>query len=394
MQISDYDITEDRGFLSSFDPAEIKLPDSLSEVRRAALALPQTLPSGRTREILSRVPELDVESFLDSSTDSEQRLAMVHYSFLVQSWVWGEPKTPASIPRNLARPIWHIANALGQQPLLPYSGYVLDNWGRIDASGPISLDNTYVLQPFLGGQDEAWFVLIHVAIEARAGSMLAAIPSILTAADGKNSERLCQGLDVIVDAWTDINAIFDRMPERCDPYIYFERVRPWIHGWKNNPALGEGLIYEGVAETGNEPQTFRGQTGSQSSIVPTMDSLLGISHANDPLREYLDELHEYRPPAHRRFIEDVRSKSSVRAYIESAGITALIERYDRCMHALAQFRSRHLQYAASYINRQQRDKTGNDTATGTGGTPFMRYLKKHRNETEKQMLGESETQKP
>ena len=33
---------------------------------------------------------------------------------------------------------------------------------------------------------------------------------------------------------------------KCDPYIYFNRVRPYIHGWKNNPALPQGLIYTGV----------------------------------------------------------------------------------------------------------------------------------------------------
>ena len=27
-----------------------------------------------------------------------------------------------------------------------------------------------------------------------------------------------------------MNAHFDRMPERCDPYIYYQRVRPYIHG--------------------------------------------------------------------------------------------------------------------------------------------------------------------
>jgi indoleamine 2,3-dioxygenase len=40
-------------------------------------------------------------------------------------------------------------------------------------------------------------------------------------------------------------ATLGRMPERCDPYIYYRRVRPYIHGWKGNPALPEGLIYEG-----------------------------------------------------------------------------------------------------------------------------------------------------
>jgi len=79
------------------------------------------------------------------------------------------------------------------------------------------------------------------------------------------------------------------MPDHCDPYVYFTRVRPYIHGWKDNPARGGGVVYGGVS--GNAPQLFRGQTGSQSSIVPTMDALLGVGHENDPLKAYLDELH-------------------------------------------------------------------------------------------------------
>ena len=57
--------------------------------------------------------------------------------------------------------------------MLPYSGYVLDNWGKLDDSKGIDLDNIYMIQNFLSGQDEAWFVLIHVAIEAKAGGVLA-----------------------------------------------------------------------------------------------------------------------------------------------------------------------------------------------------------------------------
>ena len=41
-----------------------------------------------------------------------------------------------------------------------------------------------------------------------------------------------------------------RMPERCDPYIYFNRVRPYIHGWANHPALPAGMLYEGIDEYG------------------------------------------------------------------------------------------------------------------------------------------------
>ena len=60
----------------------------------------------------------------------------------------------AHLPANLGRPMCAIADRLGQAPLLPYSGYVLDNWYRLDKSGPITLDNIVMHQNFLGGADE------------------------------------------------------------------------------------------------------------------------------------------------------------------------------------------------------------------------------------------------
>ncbi|MEO0345531.1 MAG: indoleamine 2,3-dioxygenase [Pseudomonadota bacterium] len=386
MKLADYDIAAERGFLADFEPDRVVLPHVLQPIREAALNLPHWLPSGRIRALLEALPEPDIEAFLVDATDAEARLAMVHYSFLVQSYVWGEPEAPSALPATLARPIWQIAKRIGQQPLLPYSGYVLDNWGRIDDTAGFDLDNVTMLQPFLGGQDEAWFVLIHVAIEARAGALLAEFPALLTAAERHDASALHAALSTMSTVWDDINAIFDRMPERCDPYVYFHRVRPWIHGWKDNPALGAGLVYDGVAETNGEPQSFRGQTGSQSSIVPAVDAVLGLGHADDPLRRYLDELHIYRPPQHRRFIDDVRARSTVREAVSKLGDAAVVERYNENVEKLARFRSRHLEYAATYINKQQRDHEGNAVDIGTGGTPFMKYLKKHRNETQAQLL--------
>lgn len=385
IQLADYDISPERGFLSTFEPESIVLPTVLDPIRTAALDLPHTLPSGRIHDLLSRLPRI-AKADLEALDEAQRRMAMVHYAFLVQSWVWGEDEAPDLLPANLARPIWTLAELLGQQPLLPYSSYVLDNWARIDAEGPLSLDNVKMLQGFLGGQDEAWFVLVHVAIEASAGGLLAEFPGLLEAAHTGNRAQMHDHLERMIDVWEVINGHFDRMPERCDPYIYFHRVRPWIHGWKDNPALGPGLVYEGVEATNGEPQSFRGQTGSQSSIVPAVDAVLGLGHADDPLRRYLDELHAYRPPAHRRFIEQVREASTVRQVIQTQGNPALVSTYNACVEELARFRTRHLEYAATYINQQSRDRQGNAVDIGTGGTPFMRYLKKHRNETRQQLL--------
>ena len=383
--LRDYDAGEDRGFLCGHHAGAVVLPDLLKPAEEAAKALPKTLLTGRVRRFLEALPPVDLRDFLAEADDPQIRMAMVRYSFLVQAYVWGEPSPPTRLPATLAGPIVALADALGQQPLLPYTAYVLDNWDRFDRDGPTDLSNIYMIQHFGDGVDESWFVLVHVAIEARAGAALALFAPLIEAAAAGDGPRAADLLEEMAPIWSDMNAIFDRMPENCDPYIYFHRVRPYIHGWKDNPALGPGLVYEGVAKFGGAPQAFRGQTGSQSSIVPAMDALLGVGHGDDPLRTFLDELHIYRPPAHRRLIDDTRAASRLRVLAE-AGDRRLKDAYNEILRAVSRFRTRHLEYAASYINRQARGDAGNDTEVGTGGTPFMKYLKKHRDESDAQLI--------
>lgn len=387
LALDQYDMSPDGGFLCRHDASAVTLTDDFAAARDVAMRLPDYLPTGRSRLILERdLPDTITDEHVAALSDPEARMAMVHYSFMVQAYVWGEPEPPTCLPAKLAVPMVALADRLGQQPLLPYSGYVLDNWARIDAASPVDLANIYMIQNFLAGQDEAWFVLIHVAIEARAGEVLATMQPVVQAVADGDEQAAQMHLETMASAWEDINVLFDRMPERCDPYVYFERVRPYIHGWKDNPALPDGLIYEGVERYNEQGQAFRGQTGSQSSIVPSMDALLGIGHAADPLKAYLDQLHIYRPTGHRRFIDDVRASSTLRGFAQKAGHNGLVEAYNANVQAVADFRSRHLEYAASYINKQGKTASGNDTEVGTGGTPFMRYLKKHRDETRSNLL--------
>lgn len=376
-----YDITADRGFLCAFDAPDIELPDAFDEIVDAGVMLPDLLVTGRVRSFLDTLPEVPMADLLPEMSDAERRIAMVRYSFLVQSYVWGEKTVPSKLPACLARPIWELAAAMGQQPLLPYSSYVLDNWGMFDPARGIALDNLYMIQNFIAGMDEAWFVLVHVAIEATAGAALAEVPGLIRAAAEGDAPGATAALATIGSTWEKINAIFDRMPEQCDPYCYFHRVRPYIHGWQDNPALPGGLVYEGVAGTNGKPVAFRGQTGSQSSIVPLMDAALGLTHEQDPLRRYLDELHIYRPVKHRQFIDDIRAETGIRSFVEAQGPGEMREAYNHIVEGIAGFRTRHLEYAASYINKQGNAGAGNDTEVGTGGTPFMKYLKKHRDES-------------
>lgn len=386
MNLSDYGMTPQRGFLSPFELDEIQLPAFLAEAEATARDLPRLLVSGRVRHWLGALADPHIEEWTAAAEEEQVRAAMVRYSFLVQSWVWGEREPATILPANLARPIVSLADRLGQAPLLPYSAYVLDNWSRIDKAGPVALDNIRMVQNFLGGEDEDWFVLVHVAIEAEAAPIMAAAVELVGAAADHDAARCEALLTAMHGAWERIYAAFARMPERCDPYIYFHRVRPFIHGWANNPALPGGLVYEGIARFGGKPQPFRGQTGSQSSIVPAMDALLGVRHGDDPLKQFLDELHHYRPVPHRRFIEDLRARSTLREFVAAEGDSALKEAFNANLEQVARFRTRHLEYAASYIAKQASAEAGNDPDVGTGGTPFMRYLKKHRDENAAQLV--------
>ena len=387
MELSDYGMSRERGFLSHYEIDQIELPEFFDPILEAASNLSALITTGRIRHWLDQAPELDLAEWAHKAPVEEVRTAMVHYSFLVQAYVWSEPTPPRHLPANLSRPMCAIADRLGQAPLLPYSAYVLDNWYRLDKAGPIALDNIAMYQNFLGGVDENWFVLVHVAIEAEAGVLLDNAARLVTVAKQRDEAEATRLLREMDEAWERIYAHFARMPEQCDPYIYFHRVRPYIHGWANNPALeGGGLIYEGMDRYEGKPQAFRGQTGSQSSIVPAMDALFQVGHSDDPLRQFLDELHSYRPVEHRRFIEDLAAESTLRQFVQASDDADLRTAFNACLEQSTRFRTRHLEYAASYINKQAGSIPGNDPDVGTGGTPFMKYLKKHRDENCAQMV--------
>jgi indoleamine 2,3-dioxygenase len=283
----------------------------------------------------------------------------------------------------LAKPWYEVATKLGRPPVLSYASYALHNWERISPDRPVELGNIALLQNFLAGIDEEWFILIHVAIEAQAGPALAALIDAQAAVAESDLEQAVRSLSVAAEAIKGLVQILARTPEWCDPYIYFNRVRPYIHGWKNAPALPNGVQYEGVPAYEGVAQKFRGETGAQSSIIPCLDACLDIQHADDPLRAYLMEMQDYMPPKNRELISALWKEPRIREFVLQHANTNydLLEYYNECVTWVEKFRTKHLEFAASYIQKQSQKNLSNPTEIGTGGTPFMPYLKKHRDES-------------
>jgi indoleamine 2,3-dioxygenase len=388
LSLSDFEVSPEQGFLPQ-DPTE-NLPNcpTLNELGRE---LPKLLSARMVRQFINEQRSL-LPSIPSSWHDQDYRGAMRILSFAGHAYVWEIPDAPASsLPQQLAQPWYEVAQRLGRPPVLSYASYALDNWRRLDPAKPIQLDNIVLLQNFLGGLDEEWFVVIHIQIERQAGLGLNGLIQAMNGAARDQEDDVFLGLQSLASAQTAMRDTLLRMKERCDPYVYYTRVRPYIHGWKNSPSLPVGLLYDHVS---GQPQQFRGETGAQSSIVPCLDAGLGISHAPDPLTVYLQEMCEYMPPRHRAFLQNLQQATDdlnrplLSGYVRDRKFRSpqLWNAYCSCVDLLAQFREIHVGYADSYIQRQHQSHASNPTAVGTGGTPFMAYLQKHLDETKQAIL--------
>ena len=374
-------------FLPTKDPLKkyITKSRSLQKLENIASELPKLLLTGKVQETIDglKANALSIKPLHKKNDLRELKLSMVHLSFIAHAYIWGGKKPSKILPEVISKPWVEVSSILGRPPILSYASYCLDNWYRVDKSKNISLENVALITNFLGGVDEDWFVTIHVCIENAAKDAVTAAYEISKLKSNKD-KKLDDGLRRIIISLREVNAIFSRMPEKCDPYVYYHRVRPFIFGTKDNPDLKKGLVYEN--QFNNQPQFFRGETGAQSSIMPFLDGALGIYHTKDHLRHYLNEMRDYMPPEHRSMIEEVENISKAKELID--GSKSLTNKYNKCLEEIRKFRALHLEFAASYIHKQSQIKnpfgTGGSTIKGTGGTPFMKYLKKHRDETEKQ----------
>lgn len=382
VSLADYGLSREYGYMQHQDPIR-----SLSSRNEAwdemARNLPKYLMGAGFRARVRALPPFDLSAL---KSDGEIRRAMLALSYIGMAYQWSENVAAEVIPAVLAKPWYEVGKLVGRPPILSYASYSIDNWYRLDSQGPIECGNIALLQCFLGGQDEEWFILIHIDIEKKAGIALHAIELAQKAVVANDADALDIALTQLRDGIQSMYNVLARMPEKCDPYVYFHRVRPYIFGWRNNPALPHGVIYEGVEELGGKGMKYRGETGAQSAIVPALDGVLGIEHERDELRDYLMEMREYMPPQHVRFIEAVEAGPSVRDFAKNVNRASTTSLFNQSVELLGNFRAMHLEYAGQYIHAQAQQTPGNPSAVGTGGTPFMVYLRKHRDETREQQL--------
>ncbi|XP_072491209.1 indoleamine 2,3-dioxygenase 2 isoform X2 [Notamacropus eugenii] len=342
LSLERFHISEDYGFL---------FPDPLKELSHyykpwveIASNLPLMIESHQLRVRVDVMPLLSCHLLKDHR---ELHLAHLLLSFITMGYVWqeGEKNIPKVLPRNLALPFVEVSRTLGLPPILVHSDLVLTNWKKKDPDGPLEIRNLDTIISLPGGESLKGFVLVTLLVEKAAVPGIKALVQAINAVLQSSDDDLLQALEQLKTSIAEMTNALRKMHDYVDPAIFYAVIRIFLSGWKDNPAIPEGLIYEGVSE---KPLKYSGGSAAQSTTFHAFDELLGVCHSKESTT-FLHRMREYMPPSHRAFLEEVHSAPSLREYILSSGSCLLREAYNQCVKALAELRNHHISIVAKYI---------------------------------------------
>jgi indoleamine 2,3-dioxygenase len=368
------------GFLLEPDPvADLRTAatgleaEAVRAIQELGDAMPVLVTEGRIRGELDQLPALDMSPAIAHGDGRVLERLFQIYAHAANAYVWCEQDNPASeVPVGVAVPLVELADALGRPPVLAYASTSLSNYERIDPTGDLSVDNLRCIQELIGTQDESWFHLIHVEIEWHAAEAVAGCLDAAVAASTGDTDEVARRLAPVPEAFDRMIATFKRIGEGCSPDYYFRTLRPYLFGFTD-------VVYTGVEAFNGEPQTFRGESGAQSTIIPTIQRLLGLQHREGGLTADLEAMIDYMPVPHQHVLAGIDSEA-IRPHVVAAASPELTDVYNACLQQVLDFRSLHLNMARSYVASRL------DDPTGTGGTEFMPWLTQLRDEIKEQML--------
>ena len=368
------------GFLIAPDPVtDLRTVESGLSTEAAGTAqelsdaLPTLLREGRLRAELDEIPAISMAAAVDHGDGRVVERLLQVYAHLANVYVWCDQSDPARrLPVGVAVPLVELAQAVERPPILAYASTSLANFERIDATGDLCVDNLRCVQELIKTPDEAWFHLLHVEIEWHGAAAVSGCLQAQAAAHRDDLDGMVEHLAEVPAAFDRMITSFKRIGEGCSPDYYFRTLRPYLFGFTD-------VIYTGVTEFGDQPQTFRGESGAQSSVIPAVQRLLGLRHSRGGLTVDLEAMIDHMPIPHRTLLREIDTEV-IRARAVGFDDPDVRDAYNACLQGVLDFRSLHVNMARAYVASRVEDPTG------TGGTEFMGWLTQLRDETKEQIL--------
>ncbi|CDR45352.1 CYFA0S17e02256g1_1 [Cyberlindnera fabianii] len=416
-KLEDYEVSPKTGFLPDELPIR-RLSDSYFDPWEDLVEeLPSLILVKKIRELVDELPILSVERI--ASDKRELRRAYSILGFLSHAYVWNVDIATENLPKALAKPLIEASEILEVPPLATYAGLILWNFRPIRKSAEtFDLDNLTTINTYTGSIDESWFYLVSVYFEYKGAGCITGGLDAMKYVREDSIEKVTESLKSLAEAIDMLGSVLMRMEEMCDPHTFYYRIRPYLAGWKNmaDAGLPNGLKY-GDEE---EYRSYAGGSNAQSSLIQTLDIILGVEHYPTGQREetrdskvvsassgsnnFMNEMRKYMPGPHRRFLEHLGQVANIRSYVTEKNDSLLTLAYDASVAMLKAFRDKHIQIVTRYIILQAGafKKSGSKNTLrsgisktaekkdqkGTGGTALMPFLKQCRDETGDTAAGE------
>jgi indoleamine 2,3-dioxygenase len=377
-----FKINSTHGFLPILDPLD-KLPSSFSSLQTILDNLPALLKQPED-EIEARIQQFpNYLNLVKNETDILLKAALYRgYCFLSSAYVLfpahigylqtkNYGKARDRLPENLSQPLIYLAEQLNVYPWLEYSfGYSLGNYVKINPNQGLDYTNLRMANAFIGSQDEIGFIMVHVDINQYTPKLIEHCNQLLIDKNNNCNPKL--SLENIFQTLVKMNTSRKKMwdASRWENYNDF---RVFIMGIKGNEKIfPNGLVYE--PET--EPRFYRGQSGSQDTIIPFLDNFFRVCdfYPENELTSYLMDMRNYRPKPFRDLLEWI--------YKNNIGIIDWILGYEygwillcRIYKEIYHFRNGHWQFVQKYIMANTK------YPIATGGTPIISWLPNQINST-------------
>ncbi|ORX68363.1 Indoleamine 2,3-dioxygenase [Linderina pennispora] len=387
LKLEDYDISPTNGFLPTHAPLT-RLADAYYEPWEKIMdKFNQHILANRIRPLVRKMPVLDIDKL---STTAEYQRAFTILGFMAHAYVWGRNGAASEgasefLPASISIPWVAVADILGMNPVICCAAVCHWNWQPLDEDAEDMMD--------IGNLGTtSWFYLVTTAIEAKGAR---GINAILDGIAGVETDDVARSLH-------EAHELLARMYERCDPYVFYWKIREFLAGWENMAEAGlpYGVLYEGVDDTDTFSldnwqsllrrfRKYAGGSAAQTPLLQAFDIALGIKHyptgekgmqgsvraarerlaksgieQPPPANSYLVRMRDYMPGGHRRFLEDLAATCMIREYVLLTCSDALLAEqpndqravlrlaYNRCVDLMRAFRDTHIMIVTRYIIAQ------------------------------------------
>jgi len=361
-----FSIDSKNGFLPIKNPLT-KLPERYKSIQEILDNLPNLILDGKKLELIIS-NEINYIDLIKKETDIFIIQALYRaYTFLTSAYLlqpsyenqnngkYGKGRTV--LPSQLTIPLEYVSSQLDVYPWLDYHySYSLGNYIKKNPELGFEYTNLDMACKFSGTEDEVGFIMVHVDINSYSPKLIEGIEKYLT--------NKYEGLKLILDSIEKINERRKTMWKASNPSKYnsFRAFIMGIHG--NIEIFGDGVLYEG--SDNKELRTYRGQSGSQDNIIPTIDIFTGLFnyYPDNVLTKYLLDMRSYRPKPVQKFLHDLE--------LNYLRIDDLDDEELKLLYLIQEqvhnFRNGHWMFVQKYIMENTK------YPIATGGTPITTWI--------------------